>query len=361
MHKSSPASRYAVILAGGGGKRLWPASRRARPKQFLRIAGSGETLLAATARRLEAICARANIAVVCAADQAEMVAAEIDWLAPENLIREPEGRDTAAAVGLAAVVLGARDPDAVIGVLPSDHHVGDEAELGRAVRAAFTAAEAGARIAAIGVVPTRPEPGYGYLELAAPEADPGEVEPVVAFVEKPDAETARAYVAGGRHLWNAGMFFARADHWRAEIDRHMPDTGAGLAAIAGALDRPERWAAAYAGMPRLSIDVGVMERTDAVVCVRGDFAWSDVGSWAAIAEVHGTDDRGNAHVGRVVAIDADDTIAVADGETVIGLVGVKDVVVVVSGNAVLVTTADRAQQVRELVDALAEAGEEDAL
>jgi mannose-1-phosphate guanylyltransferase len=367
--------RWAVILAGGGGKRLWPASRRARPKQFLPLAGTGETLLAATARRLGAVCDRERIAAVFAADHGELVAAELGDLDPANLIAEPEGRDTAAAIGLAAVVIGARDRDAVIGVLPADHYIGDEARFAAAVDDAFAAAEIGSRIATVGVVPTRPETGYGYLEIdQTAEGQPirgplvGEIDqtadpvrPVVAFVEKPDAGAARSYLAGGRHLWNAGMFFARADHWRAEIERHLPDTAAGLAAIEAALDDPAAWAAPYVAMPRVSIDVGVMEKTDAVVCVPGDFGWSDVGSWASVAEVHGVDDSGSAHIGDVFSIDGERNIAVADADAVIGLVGVSDLIVVASGKAVLVTTADRAQEVRELVAAIEAGDREDVL
>jgi mannose-1-phosphate guanylyltransferase len=352
--------RCAVILAGGSGVRLWPASRRARPKQFLALAG-GESLLAATARRVRG--AAPALMVVTAAEQAPLVAAA---LPSATIVAEPCPRNTAAALGLAAVHALHRDPDAVLGAFPADHHVADEAAFGVAIERAFAAAEAADVIATIGLAPTRAETGFGYLELGAarPELGPA-VHDVVRFVEKPDAPRAQAFVAGGRHRWNGGMFFVRAARLYAELERWLPATAAGLREIAAALPRGEEAAArtaaaVYPGLPAISIDHGVMERASGVVAVTGELGWSDVGSWAAVAELSARDERGNAVVGDGVIVDGADNLVVTDGG-VVALVGVSGLAVVRAGDAVLVLPVARAQDVRAAVEALAARGLDRAL
>ena len=348
--------RCAVILAGGSGTRLWPASRRLRPKQFLALGGA-ESLLAATARRLRA--AAGEPMVVTAAEHAALAAAELPGA---TVIAEPCPRNTAAALGLAAVYALARDPVAVLGVFPADHHIGDEAAFGVAIERAFAAAAQADVIVTIGLRPTRPDTGFGYLELGEPRPDLGpEVRTVTRFVEKPDLVTARAYVVGGRHRWNGGMFFVRATRLLAELARSLPATAAGMATIAAALKDGGAAAAAataavYPGLPSISIDHGVMEHARDVVAVTGELGWSDVGSWAAVAELTAPDARGNAVVGDAVIVDGGGNLVVTDPGTVVALVGVSGLAVVRSGDAVLVLPLDRAQDVRAAVDALAAAG-----
>ncbi len=346
--------RHAVILAGGSGTRLWPASRRARPKQFLAL-GAGESLLAAAVRR--GAHAAGQVMVVTAASQAALAAAEAPGA---TILIEPIGRNTAAAIGLAAIHLLARDPDAVLGVLPADQHIGDEPGWYAAVATAFAAAERADVICTIGIAPTRAETGFGYLELGAPTAQAG-VTAVARFVEKPDAATAARYVAGGRHLWNGGMFFCRARRIVEDLARLVPPIGAALAPIAAALvDDPAAaaalTAALYPGLPSISIDHGVMEKTPGVVTVRGDFGWDDVGSWAAVPAIAGADARGNTALGDGFVLEGTGNVLMADPGRTVVVVGCSDLVVVQSGDAVLVVPRARAQDVRLAVDEPARRG-----
>ncbi len=348
--------RYGVILAGGGGTRLWPASRRARPKQLMRLPGGDETLLAATCRRASRAADR-SIAVI-AADQAEVLAPS---LGDVEVLCEPVGRNTAAAIGLAAAHLVARDPDAVMGVLPSDHHIADDDAFSAAAARAFALAEERGAVVSIGARPTRPETGFGYLELGEPLD--GGARAVRRFVEKPSATAAAAMVTGGGFLWNTGMCFARAGRLLADIERHLPETHRALAAIGAAVARGDAAAADaaaaehYPALPSISIDHGVLEHLSDIVCVAGDFGWNDVGSWSALAEIAPAGEDGNVSVGQVVAVDgARGNIAVADPGRLIALIGVEDLVVVQAGDAVLVVPRSRAQEVREAVAALGRAG-----
>lgn len=356
------AMRFAVIMAGGGGTRLWPASRRRRPKQLLPLGGRpNETLLAATIRRLEPLVPGERTVIVTAA----ALAAEIRGTDPRvHVLGEPTGRNTAAAIGLAAVHARHRDPDAVLAALPADHHVGDEAGFRRAVDRTFSLAERRDAIVTIGIRPTRAETGFGYLELGDDAGDGAHV--VARFVEKPDRATADRYVTSGRYLWNGGMFFFRAARILAEIERHMPATHAGLAEIAAALASggPDAAASAtarvYPSLPNVSVDYGVMERTAGILTVPGDFGWNDVGAWSALGDIRTPRPDGNfdAGAGALITHDARANIVAADAGTLVALVGVEGLVIVQAGNAVLVVPRERAQDVREIVRHL-EAGKLD--
>lgn len=344
--------RHAVILAGGGGTRLWPASRRALPKQFLSLGTGDISLLTRTAQRLASVC-EDRLYVVTAADQVGQVKEALPELAESAIIAEPSARNTAAALGLSAVHLLHRDPDAVMAAIPSDQHIGNEEEFRRVLTTAFATAEAEDAIVTVGIVPTRPETGYGYLKLGPKRSD--EVSEVDSFVEKPNSETAEKYLESGDYLWNGGMFITKAKRLLDEIERLMPETYAGLQTIAKALvagNADEVCNRIYPQLPSVSIDYGIMEKTSPVLTIAGDFDWNDVGSWSALPDYRDADDAGNVTLGTVVTHDAFDNILVGDPDRLVAVAGVRNMVIVQSGDAVLVLPRDRVQDVRALVQAI---------
>jgi mannose-1-phosphate guanylyltransferase len=352
MPSNDAQHHYAVIMAGGGGTRLWPASRRRRAKQFLALGtAGGRTLLGATVHRMRAVCGLDRTVVVAARSQADDVRAALPDLPAPNLLGEPVGRNTAPCIGFAAEVLFARDPDAVMAVLPADHHIANEAAFTDVVGEALRLAGSEDRIVTVGIRPIRPETGYGYIRMSE-QPSRGRGHEVEAFVEKPDGVTARRYLESGRYLWNSGMFFFRAARIRAEIRRHLPAMTAAFDAIGAAAsggDLDAAVARVYPGLRAISIDYGVMEKAAGILVVPADFGWNDVGSWTALSDISERDADGNVAVGETVLKRARGNVVVADSGQLVAVVGADNLVVVATADAILVCPKEHAQEVRDVV------------
>ncbi len=357
------AHSYVVILAGGGGTRLWPHSRRSRPKQFLPMLPGGETLIGATARRTTGVVPMSRTLVVTTAEQVPELRRCLPELPIDNILVEPTGRNTAPCIGLAAMVLWKRDPQAVMAVLPSDHFVSNEDGFRRTLADALQVAQSG-HVVTLGIKPTHPETGYGYIELGP--ASQG-TQMAAAFVEKPDLARAQEYLASGRFLWNSGTFFFPAKRVLDELRAQLP-------ALADILDElgehPERTAVRYPEAPAISIDYAVMERLGlrhagearAIRVLAGDFGWNDVGSFAALDALHPADAGGNhvfassATTPRPVLVDSSRNLVWNDGKRLLSLIGVEDMIVATTDDAVLVMPRQRAQQVKDVVTILQKEG-----
>ena len=335
-----------VILSGGSGTRLWPLSRETYPKQFLPLTGD-LTMLQATWHRVATIAGRAPL-VVANAEHRFVVAEQLHQVGarPQAILLEPVGRNTAPAIALAALEATRDGGDALLLVLPSDHVVNDEPAFQRAVKQALPAAAEG-KLVTFGIVPAGPETGYGYIKAAGD----GDTRAMERFVEKPDLATAQGYVASGEYFWNSGMFLFKASRFLAELQKFNPSI---LDTSRRAWEQARRDSdfvrldkEAFAAVPSDSIDYAVMEKTADAALVPLDAGWSDVGSWAALRDVSPQDDDGNAHHGDVIAVDCRNTYAY--GERLIALVGLDDVIVVETADAVLVGKGERMQEVKEVV------------
>lgn len=358
-------------MAGGRGERFWPRSRAAMPKQFLHLCGTG-TLLQETFRRARRIVPAGDIYVITPRRYRDLTLHQLPDLRPENLILEPFGCDTAPSVGLATALLRRRDPEGTMIVLPADHLITDEDRFASTLSAAAAVAARGEHLVTIGLRPTRPETGYGYIQRGAPldlshiriprDSLSGESGPraysVRRFAEKPALEQAQAFLASGDYLWNGGMFAWRTATVRQLIAEHLPWLDKGLDAIASSLSTPGEEGVIereFQSFRRISIDYGLLERVDNVVVIPGDFGWDDVGNWAALERIYPLDEHGNVTDGRVVAINTDGCILSCRDRLMVAH-GVEGLLIVDAGDVILVADRTRGADLKQLLAELRRRG-----
>jgi mannose-1-phosphate guanylyltransferase len=358
---------YAVILAGGSGTRFWPLSRKKSPKQLMSVFG-GKSMLQRTVERILPLKPQ-RILVLTNALQAEESARQLREyrdICRIDIVEEPVGRNTAPAIGLAAMIIARYDPEGIMLVLPADHFITREDRFRETVKTAREAALNG-YLVTMGIMPTRPETGYGYIEAETEMRGAGPY-PVRRFVEKPDLEKALEFLNAGSFFWNSGMFIWRADVILDQIAALMPELSGNLARLTFAEDIWEpadlkpQIDAVYPDIAGESIDFGVMEKADNVMVVPADFGWSDVGSWSALPEVLEPDEAGNVTIAAEngIALDATDCLIYGGGKLT-ALLGVRDLIVVDTPDALLVCHRERAQDVKRIVETLEKKGLTDYL
>lgn len=354
---------FALIMAGGSGTRLWPLSRENRPKQMLKLVGE-TTMFQQSVRRLAPLFSGEQVFTVTRREHVELLAGQTPELPVQNFIVEPQGRGTAPAIGLAALHLRRRDPQAVMAVLTADHHIANTAQLRHALSAALEIAHQGCLVT-LGITPAGPVTGYGYIEQGVTWGTIQDlpVYRVLRFTEKPDLETAAKMVASGRFSWNSGMFVWKVSRILEEFARQMPEFYRQLQTVDAALDTPDYERVLNYVWPRVAkqtIDYGIMEGAKDVVVIPVEMGWNDVGSWGSLVGLLPTDEHGNTIIGDHLAIDTQDTL-VFGSDRPVALIGVHDLIVVDAGDALLVCHKDQEQRVREIVDRLKSQGRTDLL
>ncbi len=357
---------YPVILAGGRGTRFWPLSRKRRAKQLLALDGN-ETMIQQTVARLTPMTAPSRFWIITNDDLRPAILRQLPKLPPKQIIAEPAGRNTAPAIGLAAFLLLRQDPDAVLGLFPSDHVIADPAQYRATLSRGIEISAAGENIVVLGIRPTRPETGYGYIEAGAPDRDGALSVRVRRFTEKPDLARARQFLDAGNYFWNSGMFLWRAGTLANALSEHLPNTAALLEKIAAAYGTrkfADTFRKLYPKCENISIDYAVLEPRSAkgeaqsrIFCLPSDFGWNDLGSWTALREHHVAkakpSDGSLVSASGSFALDAKNNYIHAPGKFV-ALVGVSNLVIVETEDALLVTTLDQSQDVGKVVKHLDE-------
>src|ERR1700712_5261852 len=352
------AERFVVIMAGGRGERFWPQSRLATPKHLLPIVGD-KSMLAQTVDRVVGVVPRQNVFVITTQSQLKGCQQACPELPAGNIVAEPMGRDTAAATGLALLLVKQRDPQGTFAMLPADHVIHDVAEYQKLLQVAFASAESADVLVTLGITPTEAATGFGYIQQAGPwkEISGRSVRAVKRFVEKPDLETAKAYVDSGDYFWNAGMFVWRVPVVENAFKAHAADLYAGLAKLESAAKSAGDWTAAltqlYPTLPKISVDYALMEKSTNVVVVPATFDWDDVGAWPAIAKHFAHDAGGNVLRGVAMVEAGKNNIIVSDDGHLTAVVGVSDLIVVHTHEATLVCHKDKAQDIKTLLKRLA--------
>ena len=347
--------RYCVIMAGGTANHFWPISRESRPKQFLDIAGDGKSFLRMTFERFSRIIPKENIIIVTLDRFGDLVKEQIPELPAENLLLEPHSRNTAPCIAYSTFTILKRDPDAIILTTPADHIITDETAFRKAVDDVIEYAASNNALMTLGISPTVPDTGYGYIKYDTEEGTGFESAfRVRKFVEKPDLKTAKRYLASGEYLWNSGMFIWKASAVLREIREKLPELYQQLETIEQAIgtDREEDVLKEVFGQIQpISIDYGVMEKAKNVYVLPSSFGWDDVGSWLAVGRINPANDAGNVVRGDVVAVNSTRCI-VEGGSKMIAMVGLEDTIIVDTKDALLVCAKESAGDIRKVLETL---------
>lgn len=357
-------NHYGVIMAGGGGTRFWPLSRQKTPKQLLNLSGK-DLMVNEAVERMETVIGKSNIFIVTSDVQAPaMIMATTGKVFPRNILAEPAARNTAACIGYAAMEIYRKYGDGVMIITPADHYIEDVTTLSDIFKTAILAAEEQDKLITIGIKPTFPSTGFGYIKYDAKAEEA--VKPVIEFREKPDEETAKKYIESGRYAWNSGMFIWKASLILKKLEEYVPDVYVELKKIGDAMNTPREQEVlhdVYPNIRKISIDYSVMEPSASrgdVLVIPGDFGWNDVGSWDMMDILHDTDENGNICLGDVVTVDVKDAVIYSSTRTV-AAVDVENIVIVETSDAIMVCKKDKAQDVKKIVDKLNETGRKELL
>ena len=357
-------NHFGVVMAGGGGTRFWPLSRQKTPKQLLNLSGN-DLMVNEAVGRMRTVIDKDNIYIVTAAVQAPaMLTATRAKVLPENILAEPAARNTAACIGYAAMEILQKRGDGVMVITPADHYIEDVPALTEIFKTAIQTAEKQDKLLTIGLKPTFPSTGFGYIKYDSAIKD--SVKPVIEFREKPDEETAKEYVKSGQYVWNSGMFIWKASLILSKLKEYVPDIYSDLEKIGNAMNTPEEQATlqnVYPNIRKISIDYAVMEPSASkgdVLVIPGECGWNDVGSWDMMEILHTPDENRNILIGDTLAVDVKNTVIYSSSRTV-AAVGIENLVIVETPDAIMVCSKDKAQEVKKIVDALNEAGRKELL
>lgn len=347
---------YGVIMAGGGGTRFWPLSRQKTPKQLLNLSGNG-LMINETIDRITKVIDAQNIFIVTNEQQGDKMKCSVgDRILENHILLEPSARNTTACIGYAAFEILKKYGDGIMCIFPSDHYIKDQEEFSNILRRAIEVAENSDKLVTIGIKPTFPSTGYGYINYDRGSGQ--EVHEVIQFVEKPNHDKAKEYVASGQYAWNSGMFIWKASTILNNIERFLPKVYQYLKKIADSMNTEaelETINQIYGNIPSISIDYGVIERSDDVVVILGDFGWNDVGSWDNLGVIYNVDENGNVIKGEQVNISTKNCICYAD-KRLIATIGVENLIIVETDDAILVCRKDQAQKVKDVVEQLQQRG-----
>lgn len=347
----------ALIMAGGKGERFWPRSRVNLPKQFLSLTDDGKTMIQLTVERISPIVALEDVYIATNKNYKSLVMEQLPGIPEENILCEPVGRNTAPCIGLGAVHVASKYEDAVMIVLPSDHLIKSNEIFIDTFKEACEVATKGENLVTVGITPNYPETGYGYIKYDSANKD-GAAYAVDKFVEKPDLETAKSYLADGSYLWNSGMFTWRVSTILDCFKKFMPSTYDGLMKIKAAIKTPQQEAVLEAEFPNLeseSVDYGIMEKAQNIFILPGNFGWDDVGSWLAVGRIKKNDENNNVVNGNVVTVNTKDCV-IEGSKKLIATVGLRDIIVVDTDDAMLISTKENAGEIKKVLAELRESG-----